>query len=141
MASGSEDKTIKLWEVKTGKEIRTLQGHDSAVWSVSFSPDGQTVVSGHRDRTITLWNRETGKEILTFTGHDFPFTERQFQPRRPDWWLLAGQDKIIKFWNLPDLELDPLMGRNCDWVRDYLKNNPKVSRQDKDLCDGIGKQK
>jgi hypothetical protein len=51
----------------------------------------------------------------------------------------GSQSKTIKLWNLPNLELDPLMGRNCDWVRDYLKNNPKVSL-DRGLCDGIGKQ-
>ncbi|MEH1866362.1 MAG: hypothetical protein V7K69_15340, partial [Nostoc sp.] len=55
--------------------------------------------------------------------------------------LASGSaDKTIKLWNLPDLELDSLMGRSCDWVRGYLQNNPNVSESDRHLCDGIGKE-
>ncbi|WP_043999549.1 nSTAND1 domain-containing NTPase, partial [Microcystis aeruginosa] len=70
LATGSEDKTIKLWNVETGQEIRTLKGHDWFVNSVSFSPDGKTLVSGSGDNTIKLWNVETGQEIRTLKGHD-----------------------------------------------------------------------
>ncbi|NCS52709.1 MAG: hypothetical protein GPJ23_10240, partial [Microcystis aeruginosa G13-05] len=41
---GSADNTIKLWNVETGQEIRTLKGHDNYVYSVNFSPDGNTNV-------------------------------------------------------------------------------------------------
>nr|NCQ93149.1 WD40 repeat domain-containing protein [Microcystis aeruginosa LG13-13]NCR06272.1 WD40 repeat domain-containing protein [Microcystis aeruginosa LG13-03]NCR64527.1 WD40 repeat domain-containing protein [Microcystis aeruginosa LG11-05] len=51
--------TIKLWNVETGQEIRTLQGHDSYVTSVNFSPDGKTLVSGRWDKTIKIWNLGT----------------------------------------------------------------------------------
>jgi WD40 repeat protein len=61
----SADKTIKLWDVETGQEIRTLKGHDDSVYSVNFSSDGKTLVSGSADNTIKLWNVETGQEILT----------------------------------------------------------------------------
>ena len=57
--SGSADNTIKLWNVETGQEIRTLKGHDNYVRSVNFSPDGKTLVSGSADRTIKLWNLGT----------------------------------------------------------------------------------
>ncbi|OYD86772.1 hypothetical protein CDG77_33170, partial [Nostoc sp. 'Peltigera membranacea cyanobiont' 213] len=69
LASASADKTIKLWNRDTGKEISTLSGHSAAVISVVFSPDGKTLASASGDNTIKLWNRETGKEISTLSGH------------------------------------------------------------------------
>ncbi|MEH2151563.1 nSTAND1 domain-containing NTPase, partial [Nostoc sp.] len=63
LASGSEDKTIKLWDVSTGKAIKTLTGHSSRVYSVGFSPDGKTLASGSEDKTIKLWDVSTGKAI------------------------------------------------------------------------------
>ncbi len=65
LASGSFDKTIKLWNLETGKEIHTLTGHDYAVKSVSFSPDGKTLASGSDDNKIKVWDVEKGKKILT----------------------------------------------------------------------------
>ncbi|NCQ94376.1 MAG: hypothetical protein GPJ13_04130, partial [Microcystis aeruginosa W11-06] len=70
LVSGSRDKTIKLWNVETGQEIRTLKGHDDYVRSINFSPDGKTLVSGSADNTIKLWNVETGQEIRTLKGYD-----------------------------------------------------------------------
>ncbi|MEH2449756.1 MAG: AAA-like domain-containing protein, partial [Nostoc sp.] len=69
LASASGDKTIKLWNLDTGKEITTLKGHSDFVYSVVFSPDGKTLASASRDKTIKLWNLDTGKEITTLKGH------------------------------------------------------------------------
>ena len=55
LVSGSQDKTIKVWELSTGKLVHTLTGHADEVWSVAISPDGQTLVSGSRDKTIKVW--------------------------------------------------------------------------------------
>jgi WD40 repeat protein len=55
LASGSADKTIKLWHLATGQLIRTLKGHLSSVNSIAISPDGETLVSGSADKTIKLW--------------------------------------------------------------------------------------
>nr|NCR55544.1 hypothetical protein [Microcystis aeruginosa L211-07] len=63
LVSGSYDTTIKLWNVETGQEIRTLKGHDRSVSSVNFSPDGKTLVSGSWDKTIKLWSNETGWDL------------------------------------------------------------------------------
>jgi len=72
LASGSGDKTIKLWEVATGRELRTLSGHTYYVNSVAFSPDGKTLASGSDDRTIKLWLLfpldEVVREVPPFTG-------------------------------------------------------------------------
>ncbi|MCZ8026033.1 MAG: hypothetical protein O9332_11605, partial [Microcystis sp. LE19-10.1B] len=99
LATGSEDKTIKLWNVETGQEIRTLKGHDWFVNSVSFSPDGKTLVSGSGDNTIKLWNVETGQEIRTLKGHDSAVYSVNFSPDGKT--LVSGsEDKTIKLWNV-----------------------------------------
>ncbi|MEH2438341.1 MAG: serine/threonine protein kinase, partial [Nostoc sp.] len=55
LASGSYDKTIKLWNVGTAREIYTLKGHSSYVNSVAFSPDDKILASGSYDKTINIW--------------------------------------------------------------------------------------
>ncbi len=99
LASGSADKTIKLWNLETGTEIRALKGHDNYVVSVSFSPDGKTLASGSTDKTIKLWNLETGTEIRTLKGHDNYVNSVSFSPAGKT--LASGSgDKTIKLWNL-----------------------------------------
>jgi WD40 repeat protein/energy-coupling factor transporter ATP-binding protein EcfA2 len=98
LVSVSRDNTIKLWNVETGEEIRTLKGHDG-VQSVNFSPDGKTLVSGSWDNTIKLWNVETGEEIRTLKGHDNSVNSVNFSPDGKT--LVSGSgDKTIKLWNV-----------------------------------------
>ena len=56
LASGSRDKTIKLWNPETGALLRTLEGHSHFVESVSFSGDNKMLASGSKDKTIKVWN-------------------------------------------------------------------------------------
>ena len=66
LASGSEDSTIKLWDVTSGQLIRTLTGHTNWIsWSVDLINNGQTLVSGSQDGTIKLWNWSTGECLST----------------------------------------------------------------------------
>ena len=64
---GVGDDTVRLWDVVTGEEQKTLTGHTSLVSSVSFSPDGSTVASGSWDDTVRLWDAVTGEEQKTLT--------------------------------------------------------------------------
>jgi len=65
LASGSYDRTIKLWDIPSGKLIRTLTGHTSYIlWSVDLL-NSQTLVSGSHDQTIKLWNWSTGQCFST----------------------------------------------------------------------------
>jgi WD40 repeat protein len=69
LASGSDDNTIKLWEVASGSPVRTLTGHTYAVNSVAFSPDGLLLASGSDDKTIKLWEVASGSLVRTLSGH------------------------------------------------------------------------
>ena len=69
MLSGSEDKTVKLWDAATGALLRTFEGHSDWVISVAFSPDGTRVLSGSVDDTLKLWDAATGELLRTFEGH------------------------------------------------------------------------
>ena len=66
LASGSDDKTVRLWDVATGRPIGSpLTGHTDAVSSVAFSPDGKTLATGSADGTIRLWDVATGRPLGT----------------------------------------------------------------------------
>ena len=93
------NREMMLWDVATGKGIRTFTGHSGVVASVAFSPDGRYALSGSRDRTIKLWDIATGKEIRTFTGHSNIVTSVAFSPDGR--YVLSGSgDKTIKLWDI-----------------------------------------
>jgi WD40 repeat protein len=70
LVSGSADKTIKLWDLATGKERVTLKWRTRGVISVSIAADGKTLASGSGDGTIELWDLSTGKELSILKGHN-----------------------------------------------------------------------
>lgn len=86
VAAGSLDKSVRVWEVRSGNLIARLDGadgHKDSVYSVAFGPDGETLVSGSLDKTIKMWqlspdNRggmmgggisRGGRLMRTFEGH------------------------------------------------------------------------
>ncbi|MDH6099753.1 WD40 repeat domain-containing protein [Anabaenopsis sp. FSS-46] len=134
LASGSHDNTIKIWDLNTGNLKRTLQGHNDVVSSVTISPDGKTLASGSWDDSIKIWDLATGGLICTLEGHSSWVLSVTISR---DGKLASGSyDKPIKIWDL-DLDLDSLIQRNCDWVRNYLQNSSEVSQEDRGLCDDI----
>ncbi len=135
LVTGSADNTIKIWDVDKdkGTEIGTLQGHHDYVNSVSFSPDGQTLATGSSDSTIKLWkNLGTSGEIATLP-HGGEVESVSFSPGGQTL-VSSSSDKIIKLWNV-DLNLGSLIERDCDWVRNYLRNNPDLPESS--LCDDV----
>jgi WD40 repeat protein len=65
IVSGSYDKTIRIWDVRTGEEVmKPLEGHTGSVASVGFSPDGTHIMSGSYDMTIRIWDARTGEEVM-----------------------------------------------------------------------------
>ena len=98
LASGSEDNTVKLWDVSTGAELRTLTGHSESVESVAFSTNGKILVSGSLDKTVKLWDVSTGTEVRTLRHSDFV----RSVAFSPDGKILASgsDDETVKLWNV-----------------------------------------
>ena len=70
VVSGSDDKTLKVWDVATGKCVATLEGHSGDVYGVAVFPDGRRVVSVSRDNTLKVWDvAQTGECVATLEGH------------------------------------------------------------------------
>ena len=67
--SGSDDKTLVLWDVETGQPIRIFEGHTNWVNIVVFSPDGQRALSGSNDDTLIMWDVSTGEPLHIFAEH------------------------------------------------------------------------
>jgi WD40 repeat protein len=138
LASGSLDKTIKLWSVRDAKELKTLQGHSAWVWETSFSPDGQTLASVSDDGTIKLWSLRDGQEFETLQGHRAGVWGVSFSP---DGQTLASAslDGTVKLWrrnssSLQTYDLNEFLMRGCNWLSGYLKNNRNVREIDRRAC-------
>jgi len=135
IASASQDRTVKLWN-REGTLLQTLQGHSYGVTNISFSPDGKTIASASKDYTIKLWNKE-GVELQTFIGYGGCVNSVSFSPDGKTI-ASANDNGAVILWNL---DLDDLILRGCDRLRDYLKTNQNVSESDRTLCDDITTQK
>lgn len=114
IASGSKDKTVKLW-TRNGKLIKTLTGHQGWVTGATFSPDGSMLATSSDDGTVKLWHRD-GRLLKTFEGaHNSFVLGVAFSP---DGKMLAsaGYDNSVKLWNLDGTLVATLLKGSSDSV-------------------------
>lgn len=109
LMSGSEDNTLKVWDLNSGLCVRTLEGHQNTVTSVHFTSDGAIGMSSAQDRTIKLWDIASGKCLRTLEGHiepveDVAFSESGHQA------LSAGMDGTLRLWEIRDRECVAVLG-------------------------------
>ncbi|MFS0519401.1 NB-ARC domain-containing protein [Nostoc sp. UIC 10607] len=115
LATSSDDTTIKLWDVNTGKCFQTLWGHENWVHSISFSPDIQILASGSRDQTVKLWDWHTGECLYTLLGHIGEVKTITFSPCGK--FLASGSyDKTIKLWDVSTGTCLQTFSGHSDWV-------------------------
>ncbi|MFE5804275.1 trypsin-like peptidase domain-containing protein [Streptomyces sp. NPDC056491] len=98
LATGSADKTVRLWDTATGKPGTTLTGHTDVVGMVAFSPDGRTLATGSADKTVRLWDAATGKVRTTLTGHTGEVYSVAFSPNGRAL-AAVGADKTVRLWD------------------------------------------
>jgi len=98
--SGSWDKTLKLWEVATGRYVRIFEGHTDAVTAVCLSLDGRWALSGSWDDTLKLWDVATGQCVRTFEGHAGYVSSVCLSADGQ--WAISGSclGKTLKFWEV-----------------------------------------
>jgi uncharacterized protein YjiK len=99
LASGSHDRTIKIWDLETAQEIDTLSGHANSVYALAYSSNGKILASGSADKTIKLWDAATGKEIRTLTGHADSISSLAYS-LDGQYLASASWDRTIKIWNI-----------------------------------------
>ena len=98
LLSGSDDRTLKLWDAASGQLIGTFAGHSRLIGSVAFSPDGTRLLSGSPDNTLKLWDAARGQLIRTFEGHSTWVNSVAFSPDGAR--LLSGSgDMTLKLWD------------------------------------------
>jgi WD40 repeat protein len=97
VVSGSWDKTLKVWDVKTGKCLKSLEGHGAWVYCVTVLPSGE-VVSGSSDNTLKVWDVKTGVCLKTLEGHS---NSVQCVAALPSGEVVSGSwDNTIKIWDV-----------------------------------------
>jgi WD40 repeat protein/serine/threonine protein kinase/tetratricopeptide (TPR) repeat protein len=109
LATGSTDKTVRLWDAVSGRHLRTLRGHAGGVTSLAFSRDGRWLLTGGTDRTARLWESASGREGPVLRGHLGAVTAVAFGP---DESLLAtgSSDKTARLWDAGGREVLTLRG-------------------------------
>jgi WD40 repeat protein len=115
LISASKDKTLRVWNAETGRELRNLMGHSAKFQAVAITPDGQFVVSGADDRTVGIWTLRTGEELRTLQGHTESVNAVAITPDGTK--VVSGaSDLTLKLWDLESgRELRTLQGHK-DWI-------------------------
>ena len=99
VASAGDDRTIRIWELATGRQTGVLRGHLGPVSCLAVSPDGRFLASTSDDRTVKLWDLETLQERRTLSGHTHKVIAAAFAPNGR---LLAtgSMDGTLRLWNV-----------------------------------------
>jgi WD40 repeat protein len=105
MLSAGMDKTVRLWDVERGSEIRRFEGHAGFIGTVQVSPDGRRLLTGSYDSSIRLWELETGRLLDSFDVHETPVLSVTFTADGKHV-LSGGADEAVRLWKV-DLNQKP----------------------------------
>ncbi len=104
IGSGSDDRTVQVWDATSGGNAFTYHGHTSSVYAVAWSHDGTRIVSGGLDNTARVWDVVSGRTILTYTNHTDSVNALVWSPDSTRI-ASASSDKTVQVWNASDKSL------------------------------------
>ena len=97
LASGHEDRCVRVWDLVNMRPLGVLAGHTGAVSCLEFSPDGNFIASGSADRHVLLWDLRIGRSVVSFPGHEDMVLSVSFSPDGST--LLSGSsDRSARMW-------------------------------------------
>jgi U3 small nucleolar RNA-associated protein 13 len=99
VATGSQDRTAKVWRLPDLVPALTLRGHKRGVWAVAFSPVDQALATASGDKTVRLWGLRDGSCLRTFEGHLASVLRAEFLSAGAQL-LTAGADGLLKLWSV-----------------------------------------
>ncbi len=97
--SAADDKTLRVWDLNTGKELHRLSEHSGRVYSIAVTQDSQRAVSAADDKTLRVWDLNTGKEVHCLsghTGHVYSIAVTQDSQQA----VSASYDNTLRVWDL-----------------------------------------
>jgi WD40 repeat protein len=111
--AGGGDKKIYIWDLHSGKKLRSFVAHHDAVKCVAVSPDGNRLLSGGKDNTVRLWEAQVGQKIRSFHRHTDVVESVAFSPNGRQ--LLSGsRDKSVRLWDVDGQKLHHFRGHAGD---------------------------
>lgn len=99
LATCGADKFVKVWEVPSGKFLKSFEGHTHHVLDVGWKPDGKLLASAGADNNVKVWDYEKGEQARTINAHQKQVTRLVFVGKTPTF-LTASGDTSAKLWNV-----------------------------------------
>ncbi|HEY9648048.1 MAG TPA: TIR domain-containing protein [Chroococcidiopsis sp.] len=132
LATASYDNAIKIWTAD-GNWINSITAaHRDSITDVRFSPDSQTIASAGYDGLVKLWGLD-GSLRAMLRGHHAVVNSVRFSADGLRL-ISASSDQTVLLHDLTVVNLDSLVKLSCQWLKDYLRTNPNLSRGDRQLC-------
>ncbi|XP_012910701.1 transducin beta-like protein 3 isoform X2 [Mustela putorius furo] len=125
LATGSQDRTAKLWSLPQCQLLGIFSGHRRGLWCVQFSPMDQVLATASADGTVKLWALQDFSCLKTFEGHDASVLKVAFVSRGTQL-LSSGSDGLLKLWTIKNNECvktldaheDKVWGLHCSRLDD-----------------------
>jgi hypothetical protein len=115
LATGAADKFVKVFEIPSGKFLKSFEGHTHHVLDVGWKGDGKLLASASADNSIKVWNYETGEQTRTIPGHGKQVTRLLFKGATPELITVSG-DQTVRMWNVDNGGNIRNFGGNNDYL-------------------------